>query len=539
MFFICNFFVHLCFKGLEKGILLSFPWMFLFALPILHFGIWLDVEGVAFAQAFLEACLALTQVYRLQKNIRLSVATLCLVVLTLLSLFTLPFHILADLSWFGHPEGCVGVWTVMTYAILLFVMDQQEKDFQKTLTLNMAYVTGFLILLTLIHPRFLGNSGSSFVIYHFTTYMMWPGIACLLLVDQVEEKPFRYTLMGLGALALMLSLAKTAWIALMVAVLILGMTRILKAQKLPKLSLMILPIICFIFIYFMESSGIETLSSRAHSLRIVMADFFENPWSIFTGIGFGQMSDSIIRQTLVIGQRVFHGGVYQPTWEGIGRYDSSSLNQYVDMLMGCGVLGMLAFFGFHLSPLYKRVLTPLRFMAIFLLMACSSTWFMMISTYPILIMALGMSSHAVQMSLRSWMKFLSQIVFLCLSVALFWTSVTYLKTGVFYSRDLTSLPLLLMPAHPPLTPENIKAHKGPGAVHLAFWTRNYYKKGHHALDDVLLPVLHDVYRDGNKISLTMGESLKDAILHFKDNGMLKEFLKTYAKVYPNRPDLFG
>ena len=184
-------------------------------------------------------------------------------------------------------------------------------------------------------------------------------------------------------------------------------------------------------------------------------------------------------------------------------------------------------------------MSALRFITLFTFLVCASLWFIMISTYIPLIMALGMASHTSLVFVTKIKRILATLlrVFLCL--ALFWTSYEYLKVGAFFSHDLkNSLVMKLMPKQKSLTPHSILEHKGPGALHFAFWIRKYYKNGQHNMDALLEPVLMELYQNPHNISLTLGESLKDAILHFKNRDKFVPFLKEYMSLCPKRPDLF-
>lgn len=591
-------------KAIEYGVLLFFPWTFLFALPFLHFGIWIDTEGVAFIQAFLGGLLALVcavWTYPQQflsgspphicfqpphENLVAptagivygSIATFSMMGVAATALLTLPLHYLIELSWFGHPEGCVGVWTFLCYTFVLFSLDQQGDRRKNVLKKSVMYSTIALLLLSVMHPYFFGKADSTWVIYHFTHYLLWPGIACFLLASQekVPSKTYIFWLI-LGALCVAFSLSKTAWIASCV---ILGLSSVclffryfffcIKAyfskifpSKILFLSMFLLlsVVIAYVLILMCFSDVLPTtLASRATSLKIIAQDLIQSPWRFLTGLGFGQMSDSIIRQTLHIGEKVFINGIYAPTWEGVGRYDSSSLNQYGDVLLGGGFFALLGFMCFHAAPLlsiimpqHKEKIHPFNkwdyhikqklFLvgsSLLLLVICASSWFLMLSTYSLLLIALGLTSGRYTFSFSPFFSGGFRLLSLCFSVVLFLTSYEFFKVGIFFSKDVrTSIPVIVSGASVPLTPGRVERHKGPSGVHLAFWMREYYKRGSHNLDPILMPVLERLYAKPNVVSLTLAESLKDAILHFSSKNSFSSALQQYLKIYPDRPDLFS
>src|SRR5262249_42622216 len=110
------------------GITLLFPWVFVFALPPLQMGIWLNTNGVAFAIASLSvvASLVLLWIYGTQTNFKIKTnifqnnpLLLGTIGLATLSILFLPFSYNHQLSWFGHPELMNGGWLWLSVTVII------------------------------------------------------------------------------------------------------------------------------------------------------------------------------------------------------------------------------------------------------------------------------------------------------------------------------------------------------------------------------------------------------------------------------------
>jgi hypothetical protein len=255
----------------------------------------------------------------------------------------------------------------------------------------------------------------------------------------------------------------------------------------------------------------ESLISRFTSIEIIFQDFIHAPWwRILTGFGFGQMSDAIIRNAGYINHAA-QGG-----WEGFGRFDSSSLNQIIDMIAALGLFGGMAYVVFLISPLLLSKDRPAfpTSLAVILSLTMASYWFMMVPVVAMALMGyLSHDTHIMRLSLSGPMRTGIAAFFLMISASLFYTSHTFYSTGVFYSYDFKghSLPVKLALPEKESTAQNLLHYKGPGGIHLAFWLRHYVWSNNTRMSDTLHTMIQAL--EGTPVSLT----LIDSITLFKGN----------------------
>jgi len=517
------------------GVTLLFPWSFIFALPPLQMGIWINTEGVAFGIATL-GCIAfllllaigwqesifpshvMTKRLKNQKDIiRQSIHSLYLHIsqahplllgvggLAFLSLSMLPMAYHDRLSWFGHPEQMVGgwFWLSITGIILchLWLRRQpQAHTFNKAIRLSAGLACcAQLALVAFAHPLYAPGASGEWSLYHFPSHLGWVAVSLILLSFR---EPGRIAMIAraLAVGALLLSQNKTAMGGMALGVLLYaGVAR----YTLPKrqwgvllLILLISPLLLMGIEYAAFSRGmLPTLSSRFMSWNVLLKDISQlSAGNFFTGMGWGQMSDSIIRQLNFLEESGGQG------WEGIGRFDASSLNQTLDSFAAIGPVGAIFSILIALSPFLigkacfirkKSVLKGYAEKGLFFAACLTTTllhhgWFMMLSVFPVFISSVMVftppnTQHLKKAEpLKSFggtPHFFRGIVMGAFALTLLWTSRSIYSTAVFYSSDLKhSLPVRLankMRGEPLLTCENLVKYQGSGAINLAFWLKAY------------------------------------------------------------------
>ena len=414
------------------SILILLPWIFLFSLPFLHFGIWMDVEAVAFALCAL-ACIGsfvlCMQIWCL-RTITLSTLSLLFGGIAFLSIMFLPFSNLPELSWFGHPEGCLGAWTFLSFFIFTILYHRLQPKDQTAIQGACISASVALGLLTLFfHPYYLGEPQTTFIIYHFTAYLVWPAIGLLLIISTLPTDKQRLFVFSLAIALILLSRCKTAYGTLLLSPVLL----------LPRLSrthiiagCCVLPLIAVLTLFTVYTLGVsESLISRYTSIEVIFNDFIHAQWwRLISGFGFGQMSDAILRNATFLNSAAQNG------WEGFYRFDSSSLNQLVDMVAAIGIGGGLAFLFILISPvIVSKKRPPFSVsLAIILSLAMASFWFMMLPVFSIaLIGYLAHDKKIVTFYLLPTMSASLMALFFLISVNLGYTSYGFYRTGVFFS----------------------------------------------------------------------------------------------------------
>lgn len=486
------------------GTLIALPWLFLFSLPFLHFGIWMDVEAIAFSLAMMGGIGSFVLCLNIMKTKTFIISPLSLMFagIACLSIVLLPLSPLPSLSWFGHPEGGMSAWTFLSFFIFTTLYHQAQDKFAITLSLIAASMA--LGLFTLIcHPYYFGSKGTSFVIYHFTAYLVWPAIGLLLITPTFPQKWQHLTLLAFSVCLILLSQSKTAYGILLLSPLLLLPT--VTRKRVIQFSLA-LPFIMLLSLWISYKGGFsESLTSRYTSIEVIFQDFLHAPWwRMFTGFGFGEMSDAIIRNTTFINHAA-QGG-----WEGFGRFDSSSINQIIDMIAALGLLGGMLYTVFLMSPLLFSKNKPVfaTSLAVILALAMASYWFMML---PVIAIALiGYLHHDKKIMCLPLTKPVCMgaiVLFSILGTSLFYTSHILYSTGVFYSYDFKghSLPVKFALPEKESTPENLLHYKGPGGIHLAFWLRHYVWSRDTRMDDTIQTIIQKL--EGVPVSLTLAHSI--------------------------------
>ncbi len=532
------------------GICLILPWVYLFSLPFLHFGIWMNTEGVAFALSSL-SCLGafglcwITLTGSFKESLRISpeapslggysredlkafltidVSFLQILfgLLALLALIMLPFSSLPELSWFGHPEGAVGIWFILSCFVFVSLLQYNQASHKKSnrASNNHAFKSAFdfsligasmtLAILTLFcHPYYFGKVDSPWIIYHFTAYLIGPAVCLLLIAAGSIKKTYRHFLIALSIVLILLTRSKIAYLALCLSPLLL-----FSGCLSPKRFLFLA---CLVPVLILTAIGVastfhlcESLASRYTSLEVIYQDFLHAPWwRLLTGFGFGQMSDAILRNAPFLYQKGQQG------WEGFGRFDSSAMNQAVDMFHGTGILGGVLYFLFLISPLLTRsrkfVSFPLT-LAVILSLSAASCWFIMLPTFFIMFSGYAACDQKI-FSFKSRFPFqryfLQKIIavfFFLVSLSLGYTSYGFYSTGVFFSYDFKySLPVRLGLPKIPNDATNLITYGGPNYVHLAFWLHHYVWSDDTSLHTTLLELAEKIQR--KRFSKTLEESI--------------------------------
>lgn len=520
------------------GLCLMFPWVFVFALPPLQIGRWFDTEGVAFALsslgavgAFLLICIGSNSLYSIEskfewKNV-LKITfvqnyslLIGVVGLTGASIITLPFTLDYQLSWFGHPEQMTGVWLWLSISMIMICFlwlrqNDHNKKYLKSIRVSTEMACFVQIALVLFaHPTY-ANASGDWTLYHFTSHLGWVGASLFIL--SISHAGKLSTLMKLmGIFALILSQNKIA-----IGALILGPIAYMIIQKYSQFNkrwrvllyvLLASPMLLFVTEYMAFSWNIfSSLSSRFISIKVLWADFVHAPLiNKIAGMGWGQMSDSILRQL----ESLRSASPQEASWEAIGRFDASSLNQTVDALGAVGLFGALFCLIIPLSPflMAKKMVNSkkagakqefdkgLFFTACLIIILLHHGWFMMLSVFPLFISAvmtldcLGLTPlnnlskkqkfTSQQTAPYAFMKYLTPGM---AALALIWTSHYQYSTAVYHSSESTSsLPVKLAQSfNADFTPvcSNLVRHRGPGAITFAHWLKLYLNTKDDPLED--------------------------------------------------------
>jgi hypothetical protein len=503
------------------GLTLLFPWVFIFALPPLRIGVWTDTEGVALAIASLGVvaaviliCLNLysTPLNNLKKVLKFesfqhNPILLGVMGLALLSIITLPFSYDYQLSWFGHPEQMIGgwLWLSLSMILLLFLWlrqnDPHKGHIQAIRISTELACFAHIGLVVFAHPTYANTTGD-WSLYHFTAHLGWVG-AVLFLLSLSHQKRASIILKLAAIIAILLSQNKIA-----IGALILGplayilISKILHPEQkwLSLLTVLLAAPFCLLLVEYIAFSWdvLPSLSSRFISVKVLWQDFIQAPvTNLFTGMGWGQMSDGIIRQLPALKA----ASAQEAAWEGIGRYDASSLNQTSDAFASLGVLGAIFCFLIPLSPflMTKSYFSPKKstseqevqkgflFTACLIVMLLHHGWFMMLSVFPLFISAVMTmdipkpitvklkEEPLTPASPRFRFSYLATTV--SAALVLLWTSHSMYSNAIYYSNDLrSSLPVRLawkLNANFDLNCKNLVAHRGPGSIPFAFWLRSY------------------------------------------------------------------
>jgi|GEM_PF-6443012 len=541
------------------GFLSVVPWAFLFSLPILHFGIWIDIEGVRFFLATLTFFhIFFSSIFLLVNSnhtlrFKKDWETFTLSALALVLILTLPFHQNIALSWFGHPENGVGIWFIvflLSVRISFQFITPQQHAFIKgnaiTALISIALLTFFM------HPHWFGTDGTPWVLYHFTDYLVWPTIGLVFLAARDEKRRTFYCVFSF--VLCILSQNRTLLLALALALPILLIARTIKKSQARHgflAAILVATPLGFPWLLYIINNAmpIPGITSRFISLKIVMSDLLNGSfWNIFTGMGFGQMSDAIIKNTLLIGEKAFQDGQWNPTWEGIGRYDGSSLNQFADFFHGGGLFACLLYALLWMLPFLRFLRNPsphvdsrFIFLGTFCFLCCASFWFIMPATFALFAVLHGLStnypSKMITLSQSTCRKVSAAL--LVLASVFFITSRQMYFTGAFYSSDLPSLSTRFVHI-PPLTAQNLVNHRGPGSVHFAFWLREYLKTGNTHSDLAMVAALHHIYQSSTP-SLNVAESMNQVYFHFAATNTqvyLGRVFDCVERSLPHRPDLW-
>ena len=483
---------------MARGLLIIWPWIFIGALPPFKFGIWMDVEGVAFycsLLATIASFILCVWSFSSKNQLIMSRASFLWGGMTLLAVLFWPFSFLKELSWFGHPEGCLGIWFLMTCFILSILFHstlQKDPFFYRTVSLSLVgSIVTLLVLTFFFHPYYLNWLKGEWIIYHFTAYLIWPAIGLLLITHVPYTFWKRFALFSLSFMCILLSHSKVIYLLVLCSpIFLLKKLHSYLHRPLYKNCLLLLCIsIPFLTMVFLISAYtidlFPTLISRFTSIEVIFQHFIHQPlWRLVTGFGFGYTTDAIILMKPFLNQAA-QGG-----WEGFGRFDASCLHQFLDMIHAIGIGGGILFFLFLSGPLYtlrhfatcsslktyelKKLFFP-AFLAVVMAITLSSFWFFMISTF--FMMFFGYLIHekddpvfVIPVHHMRW----SGLIFFIVSVSLLCTSFSLYRTGLFFSGDFqkTSLPVALGWTQQPFTTDIALQHGGPNLLHLSFWIKH-------------------------------------------------------------------
>lgn len=408
------------------GICIVFPWVFVFALPPLRAGLWMNTEGVALCLASLGAIssgllLLISWHHILYKNdtvhkealgwnhifksLQGNALLIIISGLSVISVITLPFSNNRQLSWFGHPEQMTGgwLWVSISAILLCYVWLKQHSDHMRNMRMIRISTTlacyAQVALVLFAHPNF-ANASGDWVLYHFTAHLGWIG-ACLFILSIQRNGKISLIPFYVAVLAILLSHNKIAMSGLVLGptiyFIISKYCDFKNQNKYFFLCFLICPLILIFSGYLSFYFNIfPTLGSRFISLKILWLDIIAAPFkNILTGSGWGQMSDSIIRQLPILEL----ANPQITNWEGIGRYDASSLNQTADAFAAVGIVGAFLSFLIPISPYLKtreyyinaqflagrKASKYILFTSFIICILLHNGWFLMLSTFPLFI----------------------------------------------------------------------------------------------------------------------------------------------------------
>jgi low affinity Fe/Cu permease len=135
-----------------------------------------------------------------------------------------------------------------------------------------------------------------------------------------------------------------------------------------------------------------SLWSRAMLVVVASYSFFDEPWRLLTGFGWGHYNESLLANLLVVQGRLHeYIGPSHVYWDAIRRADFHSHNQYFEALLSSGIAGAGLFLAYGVAgviyaPIERR---RLALFVVLTLVTLQSFWFQMPHTVPVMAIAMA------------------------------------------------------------------------------------------------------------------------------------------------------
>src|SRR3989338_7769879 len=368
------------------------------ALPGLHFGVWVDTQG---PQVWLFGCsgfLGLLLVF-LKKDQNQEIQLLLTNISPLSPLFLfqaliifplifIPFHKDSLLSFLGPPNLGIGITSSISLLLLI-------AGILKTNCLQKIYFRMFLLFLSCSYGGFsylsLGDPVhfSYLAIHDFSS---WLSVVCLSLsalsLLQPLSKKLSYLEIMVALILLIISGNKSVQLGYIIASFIYGLLRFRFFSK-KGFGVAILIVLPFVFttaiLYVPSETFLPTLYSRSFLLKAALLHLKENPLTFLIGQGYGQFGDIFLQNFTKLGLYFFNNNTYSPR-DVLTHLDYNCMNIWVESILSSGILVGIAWF---LLPLSLWINLPdfLKKKGIFLLIpliAYDASWFHLPTTIPFL-----------------------------------------------------------------------------------------------------------------------------------------------------------
>ena len=412
------------------------PFAIFLALPPFYVGIWVQVEGtmpwlhVIAALAAL-GCAALTAA----GDVRARAAVLHPLVLipagvSTLAVLLLPATTLPALSLLGAPEHGFGALAFLDLAALTaaaFVVMADAPWRRIALGATFAAVAGAFVLDAMFRSK------STWAPFFFGDYLAFYAIFVFAIFGVLtRHRPLVFAVASLLSLVLVvLSSNKGAILAIGGALALLPFFWRDRSRRTAIFLSSVLPFVVGSMIILVGSTFQEdqrgvlnamtgfgslpvllvdswaSLWSRAMLVVVAAHSFFDEPWRLLTGFGWGHYNESLLTNLLVVQGRLHeYIGPSQVYWDAIRRADFHSHNQYFEALLSSGFAGAALFMGYGVAtvicaPVERR---RLALFIVLTLVTLQSFWFQMPHTLPVMAIAMTVlvGTPTVDRDTRSW-----------------------------------------------------------------------------------------------------------------------------------------
>ncbi|MHA1558422.1 MAG: hypothetical protein ACTSXG_01245 [Alphaproteobacteria bacterium] len=373
-------------------IALSF-WIFIFSLPPFRAGIWVDSEVTIIALFSISTIIGCASL--LQKHVHLSISSLFLLGIVALSLILLPIHPHPKLSFYGLPQTGEGILFYLSFLVLCFGIYNTETFYIKRIILPSAIAASLAVtIITVInHPYYRIEYNPYWLPHVFTAFIAFLGLGILSTYSFFKEKQvIKWSIFAYCIFLILISYNKTAITSgCILSFIFLVPNNFIKRFKFPMIfTVALIPFGVILFEYIL-AKNFTSIDSRINFLNILYQYFYEHPFNLLVGTGFGKYTDILAAYITKLPLSFYSEGIWSPTWEGIERLDFHSHHQLLEMLLAQGIIGALLYL---LWPIMILKNTDIRNFKMVFFFVClwffiTSMWFLVPLCIPFI--ALGFS----------------------------------------------------------------------------------------------------------------------------------------------------
>ena len=417
------------------------PLVVFLAMSPFHWGIWVQVEMVVVALHVLSAVagiglllLAISGSDEAKRAVAHPFAVLPLLAAAWTAAL-LPFIDQPSLSWFGAPELRMGGLAMLDLSVLTAaaIVVRQRRVIWGVVVCSAVVAT----LGTLLSP--LGNAlaaiagmtfshGREVSPYFFSDYRAFYAIFIVVLMLGLDV-PYRKTVWAatlvLGAVVLYGSHNKAAigYAAIIIPAVFVLRRMAVDDQTFRKLGVWaagLAPVVVTGLIYAVGMAvlagarsddplartlieGVPTLWSRSLMTDLVFESIADAPWTLLTGLGWGNFGETLLRHLNEIPVRLYVtlGSKSLPFWDAVSRFDFHSHNVFVESLMAGGGVGLILGLAYMAAiPLFARDSGLVLAIAFALVLGALGTfWFQMPISLPLMALAAASLAGARTFSL--------------------------------------------------------------------------------------------------------------------------------------------